>query len=234
MMPMVQIDVQTDDAMELLNAMQRAQSQLGKGLNEALRWTAYAWSRSLGGMTRKSETQRKIVKNPDPRHKTDARMAPWGVMGYKKGVETFIPIYRTGEYGRIRFVDRRTMEIKYLNKATGKVHRADRYEQTPDLSIKTDRRRKIGRSGLAKKSWMGLQSRMASGGSVNAMGVAAVGSVQWTGGSEVRITNHLRYIRRAVNGGDSAVTRAAASAASWLNARVDQELAKRLKGIRSA
>jgi hypothetical protein len=151
-------------------------------------------------------------------------------MAYRKGVEVFVPIYRTGEYGRIRFKDKKTLEIKYINSATGKVYKADTFDQTPELSIKTDKRRKIGRSGLAKQSWTRLMQRMATGGITNAMGVPYLGTVQWRGSSEVAIMNRLKYIRKALQGGESAVSQAALSASRYLSTRIDQQLAK-MKGV---
>jgi hypothetical protein len=230
----VSIDVNDDDAQALMRQMDRAIVELRKPLQDVLRWTAYAWTRSLGAATRVSEKIRPIVRNPDRRYLTDRRRAPFGVMAYRNGEQVFKPIFRTGEHGSRRFYDPKTVswfEHWGPNKNKWRKVASGQDPANPEIivpGIMTDRRRKIGRSGLAKKSWTRIQSKLTGGGTASAMDVPVVGFVQWRGGGEVTVTNDLDYARSAMNGGESAITRAAASAASWLNERVNQELRKRL------
>lgn len=142
----------------LRDALAVSMNICGRTGEEACKHAIILMAQSARAITKQSPKLRPIVKNPDPRYKTDARRAPFGVYAYKgRGNQSrkyFKPIYRTGEFGRVRFLDKNTLEIKYINTFSGKVHRADRYEQVPGLSIKTDKRRNIGRRGLAKQAWM--------------------------------------------------------------------------------
>jgi len=164
-------NVKEEDWQALAAAMARARDEFGKTDRDVIEWTGIKICQSLSASTRVAPELRKIVRNPDERHKTDRRFAPFGVFMYGKQGKYFKPIYRTGEFGRVRFVDKKTFEIKYLNKLTGTVHRVDTYDQVPGLSIKTDKRRVIGRRGLAKKSWQMVQKRVKHGGSAYVMDV---------------------------------------------------------------
>ena len=221
------------DMADLRAAMDRARDEFGKSDKDVIQWTGIKIAQSLSASTRLGPKLRKIVRNPDERYKTDARRAPWGVFKYGKQGKYFQPIYRTGEYGRVRFRDKKTLEIKYLNKLTGKVHRADTFDQVPGLSIKTDKRRVIGRRGLAKKSWQVLQKRVKSGGTAFAMGVSDVGRVVYRakrGEGVLTISNHLRYIETALKNGrqslDTVIARAARNMQEGMTRSVERKLKK--------
>jgi len=135
------------------------QSMLHKTLPQTIRATAGFIGRSLSASTKLSAKLRPIVKNPDPRAGTDKRVAPYGVYKYSstKG-KYFVPIYRTGEFGKFRFFDKKTMA--YYDRSGGSGH----WRKIPsglDVAnpesvvpgIMTDKRRIIGRRGLAQKAW---------------------------------------------------------------------------------
>jgi len=216
---------------KLFAQMQRAQKELGKGLKDSVKWSGILLMQSLAARTKVSKKLRPIVRNPNKRYKTDARRAPFGVFRYDKtGKKYFKPIYRTGEYGRVRFLDKKTYEVKYINTLTGTVHRAEKYDQTPELSIKTDKRRKIGRSGLAKKTWQWATRNM-GGGMANIMRVPGIANIRWSGGTNnptVKISNRIRYMVDALKGGYAAVNTAMENAARKMANRIDDRLAKKL------
>ena len=229
----VSIEFPKMQADRLFAQMQRAQKELGKGLKESVKWGGILLMESLAKRTRVSKKLRPIVKNPDARkHKGDKRFAPFGVWRYdKSGKKVFRPIYRTGEYGRVRFLDKKTFEVKYINTLTGTVHRASRYDQTPELSIKTDKRRKIGRSGFAKKTWQWAKQNMRTGGMANIMRVPNIASIRWSGGVDnptVKIVNSISYMRRAMRPMQAMFNAAVEAAASKMANRINDKLAKKL------
>ena len=227
----VSIEIKKADVSRLFAQMQRAQKHLGKDLKESVKWGGILLMQSLAAQTKVSKKLRPIVKNPDKRYKTDARRAPFGVMRWDKhGKKVFRPIFRTGEFGRVRFLDKKTFEVKYINTLTGTVHRASRYDQTPDLSIKTDKRRKIGRRGFAKKTWKWATKSMA-GGTANIMRVMGIADIRWSGGTSnptVTIINRINYMDKALKGGLMAVNRSIENAARKMANRIDDRIAKKL------
>ena len=147
------------DRKRLQDTMRLYQSALHKTIPQTIRATAGYIGRSLAASTKISAKLRPIVKNPDERYKTDARFAPFGVMHYPRGVKTFKPIYRTGEYGRIRFFDKKS--FSWMEKTGPESNVWHKMPSGPDVAnpeligpgIMTDKRRIIGRRGLAKASW---------------------------------------------------------------------------------
>jgi len=227
----VSIELKKVDVSRLFAQMQRAQKELGKDLKQSVKWGGILLMQSLAKRTRISKKQRRIVRNPDKRYRTDARRAPFGVMRWDKhGKKVFRPIFRTGEFGRVRFLDKKTFEVKYINTLTGAVHRADRFDQTPDLSIKTDKRRNIGRRGFAKKTWQWAGKNM-SGGAANIMRVMGIADIRWSGGTSnptVTIINRINYMDKALKGGLMAVNRSIENAARKMANRIDDRVAKKM------
>ena len=227
----VSIEFPKRDVRALFAQMQRARKELGKDLKQSVKWGGILLMQSLAAQTKVSKKLRPIVKNPDKRYKTDARRAPFGVMRWDKhGKKVFRPVYRTGEFGRVRFLDKKTFEVKYINTLTGTVHRASRYDQTPDLSIKTDKRRKIGRRGFAKKTWKWATKSMA-GGTANIMRVMGIADIRWSGGTDnptVTIINRINYMDKALKGGLMAVNTAMGNAARKMANRIDDRVAKKM------
>jgi len=110
------------------------------------------------------------------------------------------------------------------------VHRASRYDQTPDLSIKTDKRRKIGRRGFAKKTWKWATKSMA-GGTANIMRVMGIADIRWSGGTDnptVTIINRINYMDKALKGGLMTVNTAMGNAARKMANRIDDRVAKKM------
>ena len=227
----VSIEIKKADVSRLFAQMQRARKELGKDLKQSVKWGGILLMQSLAAQTKVSKKLRPIVKNPDKRYKTDARRAPFGVMRWDKhGKKVFRPIFRTGEFGRVRFLDKKTFEVKYINTLTGEVHRAEKFDQTPDLSIKTDKRRKIGRRGFAKKTWQ-WATRSMGGGTANLMRVMGIADIRWSGGTSnptVTIINRINYMDKALKGGLMAVNRSIENAARKMANRIDDRIAKKL------
>jgi hypothetical protein len=179
------------------------------------------------------------VRNPDERWKTDQRRAPYGVMaprGYTRTM-TFKPIYRTGEFGKVRFFDKKTMSwFRHTSAKQGKWEHIPSGEvegMGPDVAvpgIMSDRRRKIGRRGLGKKTWTMLHRRMSSGGVVRVGDVASAGAVTWRGRGDslaLHINNDLRYAGLAFRAkGKHAVTSAVARAHDGMRNRIETALDK--------
>jgi len=227
----VSIELKKADVSRLFAQMQRAQKELGKDLKQTVKWGGILLMQSLAAQTKVSKKLRPIVKNPDKRYKTDARRAPFGVMRWDKhGKKVFRPIYRTGEFGRVRFLDKKTFEVKYINTLTGTVHRAEKFDQTPDLSIKTDKRRNIGRRGFARRTWQWAVKNM-SGGTANIMRVMGIADIRWSGGTSnptVTIINRINYMDKALKGGLMAVNRSIENAARKMANRIDDQLTKKM------
>jgi len=220
--------------------MERARRELGKSRVNAMGQAAWYVARSLGKLTRQSPELRRVVRNPNHKWRTDHRVAPWGVMA-PKGPErklAFKPIYRTGEFGKIRFFDKKSMSwFRHSTAKKGQWEHIPSGEvegMGPDVAIPgimSDRRRKIGRRGLGKKSWMGLQKRARHGGVVSVAGSGNVGSATWSPlKTTLTLRNELRYMRKALIGGDAAINKAIARAAGAMRGAID----KRVKEITKA
>jgi len=152
------------------------------------------------------------------------RVAPFGVMLLRQeGPPVFKPIYRTGEYGKQRFFNTDSMSWFERDAANpkGKWKSVDSgpYELDPSIvvpGIMTDKRRKIGRRGLAKKSWQWMATHTRKGGIANLMQARDVAMVSHRGqgaAHTLTLTNRLSYILKTKKGGkkswDTAMTRAA-------------------------
>ena len=139
----------------------------------------------------------------------------------------------------IRYVDKRTSAVISWNKTTGKRTREwTNFSTAPDVAnpelampgIMTDKRRIIGRSGLAKKSWQWCRSNM-RGGIARLMGLAHVAEVRWSGGADnptVEVSNSLRYIQKALKSGPSDVSSAAARASNAMEHQIDKKVAQKM------
>jgi hypothetical protein len=223
-------DVDQASADALFRQMNRAVSELNKGVKNALQWTAINLMQSLAAQTRKAPKLRKIVKNPNPKAATDRRFARFGVMRFdRNGNEYFKPIYRTGEFGRVRFIDKKMFQVVYRS-SSGKLISDRVGEQNELLSIKTDKRRVIGRSGLAGDAWKWAQRNIIRGGEGSPMGVAGAVGIQWSGPRDapaITIDNRLRYIRDAMTPG--ALDTAMLKAADSMQFKIGQEIDKRLQ-----
>jgi len=192
----IQAEINKQDFSKIVGQMERARKELNMTLKQSVQMARYYIASSLAGSTRVAPKMREVVENPDPRAKTDGRVAKFGVMKFdRNGKQYFSPIYKTGEFGKYVFQDKKTMTWLVRDKATGAVTKATQSTGTGQFDvagIMQDKRRIIGRRGLAKKAWSWGQSRNGSG---SIMGVEAI-DVNWTGGEEnptVTLHNKLRY-----------------------------------------
>lgn len=232
------VSIPPQDVRALADLMQRARTELHKTMKQSVGWAGYYITRSLSASTKVAPKLRKVVRNPDERWKTDRRRAPYGVMRFAKdGSQYFRPIFRTGEYGKIRFYDKKSMS--WFEHFRGDPH-WERLPSGPDDAgniapgIMTDKRRNIGRRGLAKKSWQFTSRSMRGGVSasrpVGVYDVPVTASVRWYGGNDdptLLIENYLRYINKAFKtSGDQEVRSVTARAADAMRNRIEAELAR--------
>jgi hypothetical protein len=230
------IEFPRGDVDALFRQIDRAQKDLGKSMARSVSWAAAYVAHSLAAATRVAPKLRRVVENPDKRYKTDHRRAPFGVMRYNPdGTQFFKPIYRTGEYGKLRFFDKKSVSWFKRDRTTGAGH-WEKLPSGPDIAnpdifvpgIMTDKRRKIGRRGLAKKAWTWAAGRAYSGGTGNIMGVSGAADVHIYRDKDnpgVRITDHLRYATAAFKS-PGAVEGALGSAARKLEYNIIQKLNK--------
>ena len=227
---MVSASIPQKDMAELIKQIERAEKKLGKGLRESVGWAGQKIAISLGAVTKESKKRRKVEERPDDRWKTDHRVGRWGTYKYVKGVKTWVPIYRTGEYGKIFYRSKKTAVVMEYDNTTGK-HRprklttGDKAEhdipgimQSPKLII--------GRSGLAKRAWKFLGAKIRVGGSISENGVGSFGAVVWrdVGGLNptLIINDDLRYAMTALKGGQSALSSVVGKAARSMGREINR------------
>jgi hypothetical protein len=231
---MIDVSVSSTDLRGLMAAMERGRRELGKTLRGSIAWAGAKVAKSLSAGTRQSPKLRKVIRNPHPDARRDGRRAKFGVEKYdRNGVKYFAPIGRTGEFGKIRFVAKRTGEYLSRDRVTGKVARV-RFETSADTvpGIMQSRKRVIGRSGLAKKSWKLARSRMNTGGTGRVMDVEAPVRVSWRGRDDyavLRIENDLRYATKALRGGEAGVGLAIEAAARGMMGLIDRRIKEKLE-----
>ena len=234
---MISLDIKFPqrDVDALFAQIRRAEREIGKSASQSVAWAGALLCRSIAARTKVAPKLRRIVRNPDRRYKTDRRRAPFGVYVYKEGKKTFKPIFRTGEYGKIRFYDQKS--ASWFERTGPNRNQWRKVASGPDIAnpdiivpgIKTDKRRVIGRSGLAKKSWQVLGRFVNRPGSTTAMRVRS-GHIQWRyGRTYLRISNLLDYAVDALKGSvDVSVRRAAASMRKRIDDQIKSNLAKTL------
>ena len=225
------------DVSKLFAQIERSSNELGKSTKSSLQYGARLLCQSIGARTRQSkQRQRPIVRNPNPKAKTDGRMAKFGAKGYKNGKDTFIPIYRTGEFGKFRFLDKKTMSWFDRSGGSGKWVKIS---SGPDVAnpeiivpgIKTDKRRKIPWRGLAKKSWAKAKTMITRGGTASVLGVNNLATVAIKSDgrdTSITITNRVRYATEALEGGSGAISAAFAAAASKMEHNLTKAIAKKM------
>jgi hypothetical protein len=211
---------------------------LKKTPEKVVRYGAILVGRALGASTKVSPKLRPIVKNPHPDAKTDKRRAKYGVYKYKvDGSRKFVPIYRTGEYGMTRFIDKRTSQVM-VRTEDGRVAKhlfgQDDFEALgiggEYQGIMNHPKRKIGRAGLAKSSWGWMMRKLGAGATTPQAELAGATSVE-TWGSQgsytIRLTDKLRYIRSALAQGRGDVGTAMDRAASLMMKSTERALQAR-------
>jgi len=231
----INIEYPARDIARVQSQIERASRELGKSLKDSVAWAGYFVASSLGASTKTSPKLRPVVKNPDKRAGKDGRVAPFGVMKYdRNGNEYFKPIYRTGEFGKIRFRDKRTAEWLVRDSVTGEVRKETWETGTSEFEIPgimQDKRRTIGRRGLCKKAWAWI-TKHGKGGVGGVMDVPSAASVQWGGDSNnpaMTLTNQLRYAGYAFKqSGDQAVGSALNRAFYRMRNRIDAAIVKKM------
>jgi hypothetical protein len=221
------------DMNRMMAEITRATTALNKPMKDSLKWGGIIICESLSGATKTAQKLRPIIENPNPRAQTDGRMAKWGALGYKKGKENFIPIYRTGEYGKIRFKSKTTAEWLTRDKITGEVKRealATGKGEFEIPGIMQSKKRIIGRRGFAKKVWNIAKRFLFTSRVLSVNGVPDVAAIKWLGGvftPSVKISNKLRYASAALKGGESQINQSMYKASQSMATRIDKEIVKR-------
>ena len=225
------------DVDDMFRQMERARKELGKSFKDSLQWGGALLVRSLAASTKAvpKSKKRPVIQNPDTRWKTDRRRAPFGADGFKKGKKHFFPIYRTGEFGKLRFYDKKTMSWYDRSGGSGQWRRI---QSGPDVAnpkiivpgIMTDKRRNIPRKGFAKRAWGWLGKQMRRGGTIRVDGVPDLGYVKWTGGTAdptVTIVNRVNYADKALKGGKMAIESAMGRASQAMLGRINRLIEKK-------
>ena len=223
------------DVDAIFRQVERASKSLGQDIWRSLAWAGVYIARSMAAATKIAPKLRPIVQNPDKRYKTDARRAPFGVMRWKDGKQYFKSIYRTGEYGAIRFFDKRSSS--WFSRYSGdgkwvKVPVEDALGNKALYSIKTDKRRNIERRGLAKRAWTWAAANMYSGGTGSEMGVPNIASVKLTKSQDnasIVINDNLRYAGAAAKQG--AQEAALRNAARKLEHNITQNIQRKVVAV---
>ena len=233
------------DVVEMMRSMNDARQKLGVSVGRSVQMAGFHLAQSMGASTRVSKKTRKVIKNPHKDAKTDGRRAKFGVMKYQRGTseKKFVPIYRTGEYGTIRFVDKGKFKLsgRKFRGENGRIYdsRPDPATGIPGPSVNRSPKRKIGMRGFAKSSWKAAAIKAKiGGGAVKISGVSsyaknasfgyAVGRSYLKGDDPyVMIGSSVSYIEKALY--RRAIEYAMRRAADGLEHRVDKELEKRFK-----
>jgi hypothetical protein len=241
------IDVPQRDIDNLNSAFKRFVEYYGGNVKKAVEKTMVQIIKSLSGSTKVSSKKRPIVRNPDPRHKTDARMAPLGVFKYSQKKDPrkyFSPIRGTGEYGAaIRYLPGNKVLMRVRN--AWEVFSREELEsmQMGDRTIQNHKKRIIGRSGLAKSSWSWMLGKL--GASMAAKQSEIRGTVGITrindlaGASQyfgILSENRLNYIRKALIGGRQPVETVLARATNNMRSTMGEigPRAAKSAGLRAA
>lgn len=142
---------------------------------------------------------RDIVDNPDKRYLKDMRRARFGVMRYQRdGSKKFIPIYRTGEFGKVKFVG--FDKVAFEDGGKWRTVTRDEWEAVNGdakkfPSVVNSKKRIIGRKGLAQKSWMWGLKGFHDGTIPDVTSVDAIYGDMLCG---LVLTNKLRYISKVI------------------------------------
>jgi len=155
------------------------QRETGRSAADAVAYASGRFLQSCSAAAKAGKKLRKVISNPlfkasdsssDSRKaarsaKKDMRRARFGVMKYQqKKPAKFVPIYRTGEYGRVRFLDKKTGQMRWRS-TKGTLHKEINFDQglEGNPSIKNDKRRVIKRAGLARKIFRIMRAQVLAG-----------------------------------------------------------------------
>ena len=232
---MVSASIPRADMDALVRQMDRAEKLIGKSVRESVAWAGNYVAISLGAITKVSKKKRKVEQRPDNKWKTDARVGRWGTYKYKNGQKYWVPIYRTGEYGRIYFKSKKSARMLTWDQRSGDVQPIEYTtgaKPEDDMpGIMQSKKLIIGRRGLAKRSWKYLKARMRVGGAISDHGTGNIGAVIWRDIGGVNptliINNDLRYAMTALKGDASALSGAVGKAAR----NMERELTRRIEKV---
>lgn len=177
--------------------MRRGMTELGKSEKEMVKWGALTLAKSLSASTKRAPKLRPIVKNPSDDWKTDGRKARFGVFKWKRGVKYFSPLGRTGEFGRYKYVDKHTLRVMQVDKATGKrvpYEFSDKDEGAEKLAMAKHKKRIIGRRGLAAAAWARVLQKNGGNGASKAVGAGVSKIINRT----VEVTKRLEGINKYI------------------------------------
>jgi hypothetical protein len=141
----------------------------------------------------------------------------------------FVPIYRTGEYGRVRFLDKKTGQMRWRS-TKGKLAKEVNFDQglEGNPNIKNDKRRIIKRAGLARKIFRVMRARVLAGESNMVGEHYAVRTTKTRAAGKLATTavlhNALTYLTNAY---PTILQTASAAAARGLRFELDDKIAKR-------
>jgi hypothetical protein len=242
----VQMTMDTKFAKEFLAAVKRDVRENNRTIGASLAWGGRKICESLAKQTpqMKKGLLRPVVQNPDERWKRDARRAPFGVMKLRQNKPpVFVPIYRTGEYGKVKFFGLDGgMVLVRTSKTTWRMKPTYYYASTQNIAMKstsvmTNPKRKIPNGGLAKKSWNLLSTKMGRGGFIAFRGIFGLGEVAWTGISTpdptLKITNRVSYMSKILKGGPNAINEAMAAATRGMVGQMDRGIRGETVAIRN-
>jgi hypothetical protein len=229
------IQLNQADVTKWQQAVLRNSRELNKSMKSSLAWGMSKICESLGAQTPVAKKLRPVVENPDARYKADKRRARFGVMKYRPTSEQyFVPIYRTGEFGTIRFQNKKTATWFVTDRTTGRTTRdletGTGSDQIP--GIMQSKKRIIGRRKFAKESWRFLKIKTLAGGSINIFSIPDMGSIKWTDGqTAIHLKNKVRYMTKILLGGESAVSFAIAKAANAMTAIINKRVAEKMARV---
>jgi len=229
-----QIKIDSESARRLDAHMKTMRDQLGMTTEKALARMATYVAGAAAASCRVSPKKRRVVSNPDARAKTDGRLAKYGVMRFDQhGNEEFVPIYRTGEFGKIRFLNKKTGEYITIDPITGqRVKMMVSLGNNPEMEtpgIMQSPKRKIGRSGLARDSWRWMSRRTLKGGRGQVRDVPAAAEVHWSVSRNViaiTLRNNLRYMDKALRNGRQTIDTIGQRAADKLRNAIEANVKK--------
>jgi hypothetical protein len=231
------IEFPASDVRQFFSSVERASKDLGKPMLSSLQWAARLLLQSLAASTKVSKKLRPVVKNPDKGYKTDMRKAPYGVMRWDRtGKQYFKPIYRTGEFGKLRFFDKKT--VAWYDRSSGSGQWV-KIASGPDVAnpetivpgIMTDKRRIIGRRGFAKKVWLWSKGAIGSGGTATLMRVPNIASVKINRSQvdpSITVVNRVNYLQHALKGGEQQINTAMARAMRKMESEIDRKLVEKM------
>jgi hypothetical protein len=226
----ISVNMPRADIEYLVKRMEEFGTLLGKTTKDAVHFASWNVCRTLGASTKVAPKLRPIVKNPmqrlvyDKRYSTkhsnafklvdeslhDTRRGRYGVMRYKPdGTQKFDPIFKGGEFGaRIKYISPRKTLMKVGGDWVEYKPGTDEASGATVPGMKNHPKRIISRSGMAKQSFarLAILSKSRTGGSVNKFfnvrGSLLTSIVKGKGAdTSITMTNGLRYITSALQGG---------------------------------